>query len=486
MTVKAEAQRDFFKKYLPYILGIFLIIQPVLDALTAPAAKAGISITVGVIVRTLFLMLAFFYTAFFSRFEKKKTVVAYMTALVAFLLCFAVHMYTLGGISLIIANCKELVKVVFVPFVALLLYAVYAEYGFCFPHYSVAISCGLYSFIILFAFLTNTSMPSYRSGYGYCGWFYAANEVSSIIAIAAPVLMWYCLDVIRRAEKKTWYKTALAVLGLVSVVFAATFIGTKIVYLVVLLYAVAAGIWCVVFSKKYKNKQNKLLAIVSLILIVAMFAVFPISPLNVYMQNIYFSYMGMTSDELVTDRVDMYAGLEEVQEELRVMNEATSGTWLRELIASNNLVAKIDAVLSRRLLTASPVVQEYTDGGIMTKLFGTGYVTSDANNRYIGFMIELDGLGILMRLGIVGFLLCFMPYIILIVYAIVRFFKSPKKRLASLGYCSYLYGALAAFGIAFIAGHVAVSPAVGIFMLAVTSKTYFLSREEPKEIMTVE
>ena len=60
------------------------------------------------------------------------------------------------------------------------------------------------------------------------------------------------------------------------------------------------------------------------------------------------------------------------------IQEASKGTWLRELINNNELVQSIDQILSRRLLTSSPSVQVFTDGGLMTKLFGIGYANVDS------------------------------------------------------------------------------------------------------------
>ena len=51
--------RQFSKDRLPLILGIYIILQPMLDVLTALGANAGYSLTAGTIVRALFMALCF-------------------------------------------------------------------------------------------------------------------------------------------------------------------------------------------------------------------------------------------------------------------------------------------------------------------------------------------------------------------------------------------------------------------------------------------
>lgn len=43
-----------------------------------------------------------------------------------------------------------------------------------------------YAGVILLACITGTSFYSYNAGYGYSGWFYAANDVSIVIMLTAP------------------------------------------------------------------------------------------------------------------------------------------------------------------------------------------------------------------------------------------------------------------------------------------------------------
>lgn len=464
----SDRLRQFFKLRLPLILGIYIIIQPVLDALTCFGALAEHPVTAGVAVRTLFMVLAFLYVVFVSRFEGKRGCLIYLGAIIAYLALFMVYMLSVGGISLCAANVKELMKVFFAPIVMAFLYAVYREHGHLISTRSLAISGGIYAGVILFAFLTGTSFTSYgNSGHGFKGWFYAANEVSCIIAITAPIVIYFCLKTLTASGRKQWWKVALILFALASVAFSANFIGTKIVFAITLLYAVIAFVWALVRAVREKDRQTRDLAIAFGIIAAAIFALYFVSPLQTYLKDVWIGMM----DENSEIRAVSYG--EEIQ-------KASEGTWLRELLKENHLIMRLDQILSRRLFSASPSLQVWLDSGIGGKLLGIGYADTAAYTRSIEFMVEMDPLGIFIRHGVLGFLVYYGPYLAGILWVIVKFFQKPLQRLSSLKYCSYLYAALMAFAISAIAGHALVSPAVSTYILVVSFRLWVLTREQDK------
>lgn len=458
--------RQLSKTYLPLILGIYIIIQPVLDALTCFGALAGHAVTAGVAVRTLFMVLTFLYVVFVSKFQAKKWVLAFLGVLIGYLALFMVYMLSVGGLSLCIANVKELMKVFFAPFVMAFLYTIYREYGHLISTRTLAISGGIYAGIIFFSFLTGTSFVSYgNSGHGFKGWFYAANEVSCIIAIVAPLVIYYCLKQIPTITRKTWWKAALILFALASVAFSANFIGTKIVFGITLLYCAVAFVWSLVRAIQQRSRDTLIRVIGFGVITLVIAALFFASPLQTYLNDIYFEIMDENSELLAV------SWGKEIQ-------EASEGTWMRELIRSNKLVQRLDQILSRRLFSASPSLQVWLDSGIAGKLLGVGYANTPAYDRAIEFMVEMDPLGILIRQGILGFIVYYVPYLAGIIWAIIQFFKRPLKRLESLKYCSYLYSTLMAFAISAIAGHALVSPAVSTYILVVSFRMWVLTREQ--------
>lgn len=464
--------RSFSQHRLPLILGLYLIIQPLLDALTTPGALAEAPITAGVIFRTLFMGLSFLYVVFVSQFKGKKLCLTALGILLAYLVLFMGYMFSLGGFSLCVENVKELIKVFFAPFVMVFLYAVWKQYGYQASIRSIAWTGGLYAGVILLAFLTGTSQVSYgSSGYGFKGWFYAANEVSCVIALIAPVTIYYCLRQIPTITRKTWWKGLLIALALISIAFSANFIGTKIVFGITALYCLLAFVWQLVRAIREPSRANAIGAVLLGALCVIIVVMFFSSPLQGYLDNVYLDMLDEDSELLAV------SWGEEIQ-------KASEGTWLRQLIHDSDFVQLMDQLLSRRLFSSSPSVQVFTEASLAGKLLGIGYADVASYGRSIEFMIEMDPLAILVRQGIVGFLLYYLPYLAALAYSVVQFFRHPIKRMASLRYCTFLYASLAAFAISTIAGHALVSPGVSIFVLVLLLRLLVTTREQNQAFRT--
>lgn len=454
-SLRAKIQ-DASRSWLPPALAVYILCQPLLDVLTGLAVKAGIPITVGIVVRSLFMGLAFLYAVFISDFPGKKRWMIFIGALIAYLAVFMAYMFSLGGLPLCVSNMKDVVKTFFFPFVLFFFWSVYRQYGMPVSVRILAWTGALYASVIPVSYITNTSFLSYvNSGYGVGGWFYAANEVGCILAVTGPFTILHCLRVLPQVTKKDWWRGALAVWALVAVAVSANFLGTKIIFGFTTLYCAAAFVWTLWALRRDPNRARKIQAAVMggmLLLTVAIFLVN--SPLKRYLGEVYFPLLD-NEPEITTASWN---------EELR---NACRGTWLYELIESNKFVERIDQILSRRFISSSPSVQVYTDGGILAKLLGIGYANVPSYSRDVHYMIEMDPLSILIRHGVLGFALYYVPYLAFIVWSVVQFFKRPAQRLGSLGCCTALYCTLAGCAISALAGHVLVAPAVATFMILV-------------------
>ena len=345
---------------LPILLTVYILCQPLIDVLTGLGAQAGHSVTVGVVVRALVVALAFLYAVFVSDFPGKRRWMIYTGALVGYMALFMVYMFTVGGLSLCVGNVREVVKTFFAPFVLIFLWSVYRQYGYLVAAEAIAWAGGLYASVIPVAVLTGTSFVSYgNSGYGFRGWFYAANEVGCVMALTAPFTVWYCLQVLPTVTKKTWWKAVPALLAMGAVAYSANFLGTKIVFGAIALYCAAAFVWQLVTLIREPSKKHKIqAAAMAFMLLMVVFRYFN-SPLQSYLDNIY----GPLLDN--EPEITLASWGEEIE-------RAADGTWLYELIKANPTLKRVDQVLSRRFISASPSVQVYTEGGVVAKLLGIG------------------------------------------------------------------------------------------------------------------
>lgn len=465
LNLRAKLQ-DASRVRLPMLLAVYILCQPLIDVLTGLGAQAGHSVTVGVVVRSLVVALAFLYAVFVSDFPGKKRWMIYTGALVGYLALFMVYMFTVGGLSLCIGNIREVVKTFFAPFVLIFLWSVYRQFGYLVAAETIAWAGGLYASVIPIAVLTRTSFVSYgNSGYGFRGWFYAANEVGCVMALTAPFTIWYCLQVLPTVTKKTWWKAVLALLAMSAVAYSANFLGTKIVFGAIALYCVAAFIWQLAAVIREPSQKHKIqAAAMALMLLMVVFRYFN-SPLQSYLDNIY----GPLLDN--EPEITLASWGEEIE-------RAADGTWLYELIKANPTLKRVDQILSRRFISASPSVQVYTEGGVIAKLLGIGYANASAYSREVYFMVEMDPLAVLIRHGILGFALYYGPYLAFLGYAVVQFFRRIGQRMSSLGYCTALYCSLVGFGISIVAGHALVSPAVATFILVVAMQLWAQTEDQ--------
>jgi len=457
------------KARLPMLLTVYILCQPLVDVLTGLGAKAEHPVTVGVVVRALVMMLAFLYAVFVSDFPGKKRWMLYTGLLVGYLVLFMGYMFAVGGLSLCLRNVKEVVKTFFAPFLLIFLWAVYKEYGYLVTLKSIAWAGGLYASVIPIAVVTDTSMVSYgSSGYGYRGWFYAANEVGCIMALTAPFTIWCCLNVISTITKKTWWKALPAAWALVAVAISANFLGTKIIFGFTALYCVAAFIWQVVRLIREPSREHLIQTAVMGAMTALTLGMYFDSPFQKYIDEVYNKWLSRPPEATVETWDEAIA-------------HACQGTWLYELLKSNETLADIDQILSRRFIGASPAVQVYTESGWLGKLLGIGYATAPSYSREMYFMVEMDPLAILVRHGVVGFVMYYVPYLAFVAWSIAQFFRHPAQRLGSLGYCTALYCSLAGFAISVVAGHALVSPAVATFILVVGIQLWHQTQEQNKQ-----
>ena len=460
--------QDASKARLPMLLAVYILCQPLIDVLTGLGAQAEHSVTVGVVVRSLVIVLAFLYAVFVSDFPGKKRWMIYTGVLVGYLALFMVYMFTLGGLSLCMGNVKEVVKTFFAPFVLIFLWAVYKQFGYLVTCETIAWAGGLYASVIPIAVVTHTSLVSYgNSGYGERGWFYAANEVGCIMAITFPFTIYHCVRLFPTLTKKTWWKGVLAAWALIAVAISANFLGTKIIFGFTALYCIAAFVWFLVQAIREPSRDHTVQAVIMGVMMAFTLGMYFDSPFQKYLDEVYWHWIDRNPEDTV-----------ETWDE--AISYACQGTWLYELIKSNDLFADIDQILSRRFISASPAVQVYTENGPLAWLLGVGYATAPSYSREMYFMVELDPLAVLVRHGIAGFILYYAPYLWFIGWSIVQFFKRPAQRLASLRCATTLYCTLAGFAISVIAGHALVSPAVATFVLVVGMQLWAQIQEQNK------
>ena len=465
--------------YVPALLMLYVLLQPALDVVTSLAAEARLPVTPGTVIRVLFLTLVVIWLVFARPYEGKGKVLLCGGAVTAYLAAFLIWSLRKGGLTLLVDNASEALKVFYALYVMLLVWGLYLQRSFLLPLWTVA-ACGAgYSLVILVAWLTGTSFASYNAGFGYSGWFYSANDVSTILLLTSPVLLHLCLD--KLLTDTGWKKRLALSVVLFSVVFSAAFLGTKLVYLGVVAYLAAVLIWYGIrfaVTKDRKLRQGMLL-VLALLLVLA--ALYPISPLNAYMDAVFKPMSGEDAAAMAESLA--IEGVKEADRAAKnaALEAAAKGTWLGNLIDTNPLVEKVNWLLSRRLLYIAPILQEYLDGGLWIRLMGLGYGQTADYVKDIHQLVEMEPVMLLLRHGVVGFALGYVPVLSAVVWIMIRVLRKLGAYLSDLKTCSLLFSAVVAFAASVVVGHVLQSPSVSI--LAVGVYALLLRLEPGKELI---
>lgn len=434
---------------LAVIISIFIVAQPFIDVITSLCTRAGFSLTFGVVVRTIFMLICFVYVLFIAKFDKKKLCCTYIIAITAYCAIFLAYFLLTGGLSMAIGNLKELIKIFYFSYVLTAFYAIYKEHKYIVSDKIMAFTVFGYMLVIFVAFATGTSFESYKWGFGYNGWFYAANEIGAIVSILVPFAVFYFSGMFGKNPNKK-ISLFFAAIALLLCCFCSTFVGTKVVFIGIFGYIFCCLVWSLIQWLRKKEKSYFSRAIISLVMCALILCSYTVSPLKKNIDGV------------------MAPGYEEIMDEINPddpgESEIPEFTWQYKVYRVANWL------LSNRLFMIRHVTSAYFNGKTITKIIGIGYVTSPGAEHEIDKTVEIDPLAVLYRHGILGFILFYIPFIYALFMFLIAFFRHPLKRLQSLKFCSYFYSFLLACFISLCAGHTLVAPAVSIFVAIIIIK----------------
>lgn len=465
------------KRLVTGFITVFVLLQPFIDVFTSLAIRNSMGASLGVLVRSFFMAVITAYCILLSKTDKKLKlgVALYMIATGGYLMFYFAHFFKTGGLFFAFTNIKEAVKVFYFVFLLLGFYLIYKEYKFTVSDTVLSITAALYMSIIVIAFVTGTSYPSYKHGEGFVGWFYSANEIGAIIGILAPYLLVNSVKGLIKALKEKKYPLfALYSFLCLETVFCALFIGTKAVFLAFMLFvaiALALALFKAYKKAKTVNISRKAVssALIAAVLCVSVFSgLYIVSPIRANLTGkavVEYTYLqkGTPFDPVGEDPVELPGGFEPGEGNEQKDAELYT-VWDAEKEPLPVPVSVLNKVFNNRIVFSIPVSRHYMSSSWVEKLFGVGYVNRSDAVYDIEEAIEIDIVTIFLRHGVVGFVLYFVPAFTLAFWAISRIFSSKrdiKKRDCVL---VSLFGIAVAFGMSVLAGHVLIAPAVSVYI----------------------
>lgn len=399
---------DFIKKNISIIIAIFVLLGPILDLITGLCIHSlGINLTLGIIVRVLFLVFICIITLF--TFKKKNVLIPYLIIGLYFIL------YTIGMLVFkdtnLFTEIQNLVKVFYFPILLVSIYSIKDE---------IRIS-NLTLFTVLFTYLILIFIPTLLNlGYdtyeiakvGTLGFFNSANEISGIISLLTPTML-----IVLASSKNIIPKLVLALIYIVVILM----VGTKTPILALGITIGISVLYLWIKSIKAKNYKNVFISLFAVIIL-------GISLLLVIPKTNFYKNIRIHLDYLELDSIT-------------------------EVFTDKELVDHF--IFSSRLKFLDNKAALYNKSNTYLKIFGIGYL----NNYKATKMIEMDYFDILFSHGIVGFII-FFGITVPILVKIVR-----EKRKVDYEYVMNYTSLLLIIILAFFTGHIITAPSVSLLSI---------------------
>lgn len=463
--------QSFIRRYSIFLM-LYIVFQPVLDAITGVMAKAHMDVTFGVLVRMLVMAVTVVFLLMYvllNRNNKKGFLV----------IGYFVLLGLMSAISLII-NYKQ--KTLFVPSLELTTLAKSLYYPIMLFGYFYAFeelhrdgilnkyfpkvvfyAVNIISLVMIIAHFTNTGFSSY-SYYklGESGWFYAANELSAIVSISFPILVWYATD--RLSKAKRWYYWITVIIA----IYSALLIGTKGSFIAIIFGTLMALI--AAFVQRIRHQGNiKHLNGMIVLLIATLVGI-----------GVAYPMMAVAKTSQLHEEMIHY-------KKQRAKTKKGLNKDQKKYVKTNKYVSYI---FSGRTIYFENAADNFSKATPAQKTFGMGYAT-DFKKVKKAKLVEMDYVDIVFQFGILGSIVFMLPLIISFVYLLVLFFRHFGS-MWSFKWAMLVSSVLLGFGMALLTGHVIEAPSVSIYFVTslafamYNARLFNKNKKDPVELDVIE
>ncbi len=394
------------KKYLinniTLILKIFLYIQPIIDIVTSIMLNYfNLNITIGMLFRFIFLLsIIIFYLLVKNNSSNYKKI--YLLTIFIFSIIYSVIMLLNKGNTILISELTNYFKIIYFPLLITLIDKEDIKIDIN-TLINIAI---IYLVLILIPNILHISFNSYTQGkIGSVGLFNSGNEISAIISILTPFMIYYIFQ-----DNNIFKKILLVVLMLLTYFQ----MGSKIV-IISLILSIILNIY---LSYKNNSKLNKkyLLIVICILIITIIISLLIIPKTNFYYNIVlHLKYLGINN---IGD------------------------------IFTYNFINRF--IFSDRLSFLSITNNYFIQGSLIEKLFGLGSIINPYTDYVYIKSIEMDLFDIFYYIGIIGFIIYLYP-----LYKNIK--ELNKNKLIR-------FSVILSLLIAMLVGHTLIAPAVSIYV----------------------
>ena len=404
---------NFIENKIQLILSIFIIIQPILDAITGITLnvfKTSIPFAPG--VRCIFMLFLMYYLFFINKEKKyiKKTI-----PIILYTIIFITYTF-IKKRQFISLEMPNFLNTFYLPVILIGLLNIFEHKKIKLNLKLIVLTYSIYLILTIVPNITNTAFQSYEySKVGKVGWFPLANVIGNSLSILSPLIIYFIIN-----KEKSYL---LKILIIISTLYVFVSIGTKVPVL-------ALGICIIInfiyfFIKWIKEKQKTKVITTSIISLTAVIVIIFLIPKTSFYKNI------------------------QIHKDFLGVNNFT------EIITNVDMIDHF--VFSQRLTFLKTIHNSNKPTNIETKLIGLGHVKK-YNGDISTKTIEIDYLDVIYENGILGSLAFYCALIPVFIEAIK---KLKEKTLINLEYKISITLILL---ITAFAGHMLTSAAISIYV----------------------
>ena len=341
------------EKSLNKILIIFLLISPFLDLLCGILLRHNYNVTIGTIIRSLFLIIVTLYTII--RYKDKKQLLYLILLFIYFVFFIIIN----KNINL---NLTWFVKTFYFPIILLNLFIINKRNEIKIDNKYIIIYLLTYVLLLILGDLISNVDAYMVAKKGEVGWFNSANEISAILSISMPFLFNYCF------KKIDFIKMIILLFLILSIIL----LGTKTP---IIILGICFIIYFIKFLIKiYKKSVKKGCLITFITLFIFVIFIFIIIPRTYIYQNtiIHLKYLKIKN---ITELFSF-----------KILDHFLFGQRFTFLYNTHIIFIKKN---------------------LLNVIFGIGY-------GLISKTIEMDLFDIFYHFGIIGFILFIVPSIIVL------------------------------------------------------------------------
>lgn len=461
-----------------HFLLFFIILQPVLDLLTSLSiVLLKSNATVGILVRFLIMAVGGIYILIQAKEKENRKFLIYLILLAVVLGIGFINNKLVKNPIVLGEEVKFVAK-------ALYIYIMLGSYILALKSLKKKVNISdkvrnsiVYSTLIINAIMvisisTSTDFGSYQwMKVGSRGWFYAGNELGSILAIIFPIVVLYSIQKTKSVKHVLyWIPSLLMIYSLIQV-------GTKVgMGSIGATLAAAIGIIVLqlLFDRRNPNKRSLVLnGLIAIFLLAGVVGTFKMTPLaqNMGIHNNYLSEQNVAQQGQKEKEIKEKIKKEEKQHKVEKPEEKAKveAEVKKELEKEQKKENQENLIFSGRQVYEERHKQFFKEAPTSQKLLGMGYAGNFKYNEQKEpdpKLIEMDFHDWFYDFGIIGFALMMIPFIYYGIRILLAF-VTRFKEIFNVKYGMITASLVLALGIAYIAGHILTAPGVGIYFVVV-------------------